>query len=214
MTESEPSELFETDRLLAFSDAVFGVAITLLVIDLRLPLLPEGSGDSAWLQALRDMGPKLGVFAFTFLVVGTGWLGHHRKFSYIEKVDGRLLWVNLVYLLALCLVPFASSALGDATSRFAFALYAAVMAIVDLLSACLSACALREPFLGGRLKLTPALRLDMILAPLFAGAIFAIATAAALLAYVRAAHWVLFLIIPCMAFFGSRTRKAAAHRSP
>ena len=214
MTESEPGELFETDRLLAFSDAVFGVAITLLVIDLRLPLLPAGSGDTAWLQALWDMGPKLGVFAFTFLVVGMGWLGHHRKFSYVEKVNGRLLWVNLIYLLALCLVPFASSALGDASSRFAFALYSAVMAIVDLLSACLSACVLRTPFLGGRLKLTPALRLDMILAPLFAGAIFAIAAAAALLAYVRAAHWLLILIVPAMAFFGSRARKASAQRTP
>lgn len=108
MSTPGSEELFAPDRLLAFSDGVFGVAITLLVIDVHLPAIPTDS-DSALLQALRDMGPKLFVFAFTFVVVGMSWLGHHRKFSCIEKVDGRILWINLLYLMALCLVPFAST---------------------------------------------------------------------------------------------------------
>jgi uncharacterized membrane protein len=69
------------------------------------------------------MEPKLFVFALTFIAVGMSWLGHHYKFSYIHKVDGRLLWINLLYLMALCLVPFASSALGEhGGNRFALVL--------------------------------------------------------------------------------------------
>lgn len=201
-------ELFRPDRLLALSDGVFGVAITLLVIDLQLPPLPADGGDAALLRALLAMGPKLLLFAFTFVVVGMTWLGHHRKFSYIHQIDGRLLWINLLYLMALCLVPFASSVLSEHGSRFAFVLYAAVMTLIEMLSAGLSAYGLREPFLTGP-DLQPSLRQDMILSPLLTGAIFALAAGMALGNLVTIAHWTLLMIVPVMAFFGSRTRKRA-----
>jgi uncharacterized membrane protein len=207
ITPASP-ELFRPDRLLAFSDGVFGVAITLLVIDLHLPPLPAGEDDTALLQALLALGPKLLVFAFTFLVVGMSWLGHHRKFSYIHQVDGRLLWINLLYLMALCLVPFASSVLGEHDSRFAFVLYAAVMTLIEMLSAGMSAYGLRAPFLAGP-ALRPGLWQDMVLSPLLAGAIFAIAAGMALGNLTRIAHWTLLTVMPVMAFFGSRTRKSA-----
>ena len=80
----------------------------------RFASAPIPPGDkSALLQALLGMEQNLFVFAFTFIIVGMSWLGHHRKFSYIDKVDGRLLWLNLLYLLALCLVPFVSSVLAE-----------------------------------------------------------------------------------------------------
>jgi uncharacterized membrane protein len=81
MTTPRLAEFFEPDRLLAFSDGVFGVAITLLVIDVRLPSISPDGDDAAFLHALWGMGQKLFVFAFTFIIVGMGWLGHHRKFS-------------------------------------------------------------------------------------------------------------------------------------
>lgn len=201
-------ELFRPDRLLALSDGVFGVAITLLVIDLQLPPIPTDGGDAALLRALLATGPKLLLFAFTFMVVGMSWLGHHRKFSYVDKVDGRLLWINLFYLMALCLVPFASSVLSEHGSRYAFVLYAAVMMLVEVLSAGLSVYGLREPFLTEP-DLRPNLRQDMILSPLLAGTIFAIAAGMALGNLVTVAHWTLLTIVPVMAFFGSRTRKPA-----
>lgn len=200
-------ELFSPDRLLAFSDGVFGVAITLLVIDVRLPPIPEDSGDPALLRALVGMSPRLVVFAFTFLVVGMHWLGHHRKFSYIHKVDGWLLWVNLIYLMALCLVPFVSSVLGEhSDDRFAFVLYAALMALADLLSAGVSTYALREPLLAK--ALSSELRQDLIMSPFLVSVIFMIAGGLALVGFTKGAHWTLLLIVPIMAFFGSRTNKA------
>jgi uncharacterized membrane protein len=212
MTTRESAELFKPDRLLAFSDGVFGVAITLLVIDLRLPPIPPGD-ESALLQALLGMEQNLFVFVFTFIIVGMSWLGHHRKFSYIDKVDGRLLWLNLLYLLALCLVPFVSSVLAEhGGSRLAFTLYAGVMALTDILSAGLSSYGLREPFLEGKLDPRPGLRRDMVLSPLFAGMLFIIAAVIASGGLLRLARWTLILIVPAMAFFGSRTRPRSSAR--
>lgn len=211
MTRSGPRELFEASRLLAFSDGVFAVAITLLVIDLRLPPVPAGNEDTALLQALLDMWPKLAVFVFTFLILGMSWLGHHRKFSHIDKVDGRLLWLNLLYLLALCLVPFASSVLGEhGRNRFAFTLYAGVMALTELLAAALSGYGLREPFLAGRSEPRPDLWRDMVLSPMLVGALFVIGAVLAMVGLARPARWTLIVIVPVMAFFGSRARERAA----
>jgi uncharacterized membrane protein len=206
MATSTHRELFGPERLLAFSDGVFAVAITLLVIDLRLP--PLDGRDEVTLDVLLTMGPKLLIFAFTFIIIGMSWLGHHRKFSYIRQVDGGLLWLNLFYLLALCLVPFASGSLSEHGNRFTFILYTAVMMLGSLLSAALSACGLREPFLAKR-SLPPGARQDMILSPLFTALVFLISAGAALGGLVTIAHWILLMIVPVLAFFGSRGRKAA-----
>lgn len=208
MTTSESRELFKPDRMLAFSDGVFGVAITLLVIDVQLPSLPKGHSDAALLQILLTMGPKLFVFAFTFTVVGISWLGHHRIFSYVEEVDGSLLWMNLLYLMALCLVPFASSVLSENGGRVAFVLYSVVMTLVELLAAGLSAYVLRAPFLAiSDLRLS--LKQDMIFSPFLNAAIFLLAAGMALGGLVKMAHWTLLLIVPVKAFFGSRSHKPA-----
>lgn len=77
MAISTHRELFEPERLLAFSDGVFAVAITLLVIDLRLP--QREGGDEVNPDVLLAMGPKLLIFAFTFIIIGMSWLGPGRS---------------------------------------------------------------------------------------------------------------------------------------
>ena len=206
MSTPDSRELFGPERLLTFSDAVFGVAITLLIIDLRLPPMPADAGDAALLQALLAMETKLFVFAFTFLIVGMSWLGHHRKFTYIRQVDGLLLWMNLLYLMALCLVPFVSSVLSEHGGGIGFMLYAVVMTLVEMLSAGLSAYGLRQPFLATS-DLGRNSRRDMILSPLVTGAIFVVAAGVAVGNQLKAAHWILLMIVPVMMFFGSRSRK-------
>jgi uncharacterized membrane protein len=207
MSTSAPVELFKPERLLAFSDGVFGVAITLLVIDLRLPPVSvTGEGDAALLQALQDMGPRLAIFAFTFIIVGMGWLGHHRKFSYIARVDVKLLWLNLLYLMALCLVPFASSVLSQHRSRIAFILYTAVMTLVTLLSAGVSAYGLRHPLLGGQ-QLRPRVRRNMVASPLLTGTTFVLAAGLALGNLMWPAHLILLAIAPIMTVFGAGSRR-------
>jgi uncharacterized membrane protein len=94
------------------------------------------------------MAPKLLIFAFTFIIVGMGWLGHHRTFSYVHQIDGGLLWLKLIYLLAVCLMPFASGVLSEHSGRIGFTVYAVVVALMLLLSAVLSAYSLRQPIPG------------------------------------------------------------------
>jgi len=206
MTVSAPRELFKPERLLAFSDGVFGVAITLLVINLRLPPIPTRGGDAALLQALSAMGPNLFVFAFTFIIVGISWLAHHRKFSYVDSIDSGLLWINLFYLMALCLLPFASSVLSEHGSLVGFVLYDTVMALVQMLSAILSIYCLRQPFLA-RLDLSPSLRQDMVLSPVLVGTIFVVSAGIALVHLVTIAYWTLLLIAPVRGFLGFRARR-------
>ena len=169
---SDRHEFFAPERLLAFSDGVFAVVITLLVLDLRLP--ETGHDDAAMLEALQSMAPKLFIFAFTFIIVGMGWLGHHRKFSYVRRIDGGLLWLNLLYLLTVCLVPFASSVLSEHSGRIGFTVYAVVMALMLLVAAVLSAYSMRQQFLV-ETGLPPGVREDLILPPLLNAVIFLIA---------------------------------------
>jgi uncharacterized membrane protein len=202
---SDRREFFAPERLLAFSDGVFAVVITLLVLDLRLP--ETGHGDAEMLDALRSMAPKLFIFAFTFIIVGMSWLGHHRKFSYVRQVDGGLLWLNLIYLLTVCLVPFASSVLSEHSGRVGFAVYAAVMALMLLVAAVLSAYSQRQPFLV-EAGLPPGVREDLILPPFLNAVIFLIAGGLALSGRTNAAPWALSLIVPVSAFFGARAKRA------
>lgn len=99
-------------RLVFFSDAVYAIAITLLVIDLRL--VGSGELDSpALAQALWSMWPQLLSYVLSFLVIGSLWGSHHRKFRYINRYDGRLVWLNLLLLMVIAFIPFPTSVLAE-----------------------------------------------------------------------------------------------------
>lgn len=208
MAAGTTREFFAPERLLAFSDGVFGVVITLLVIDLRLPPIEAGAGDPALINALLGMAPNLLIFVFTFLVIGTSWLGHHRKFSYVGRIDAGLLWLNLLYLLTLCLVPFVTGILTEHGSRIGFILYSVLMALVSLLSGTLSVYALRPPFLADP-GLPAGNRRDMTASPLLTGMVFLVAAGLAFEDWTRLSHWSLLVIVPIAILFGARRHGAA-----
>ena len=99
-----------TQRLEAFSDGVFAVAITLLALDVRLPQLPPGAGEKELYAAAMAMAPKFLTYVMTFILVGMFWVAHHRIFASIAHVDRPLLWFNLILLLWICLVPLSAAA--------------------------------------------------------------------------------------------------------
>ncbi len=100
------------DRLLAFSDAIFAFAITLLALDVRLPDLPAGATNEQLIDALSQLAPNVFAYAVTFAVVGLFWLAHWRRFQFITHVDEPLLLVNLVLLGFVALLPFPTAVLG------------------------------------------------------------------------------------------------------
>ncbi|HKH14647.1 MAG TPA: TMEM175 family protein [Solirubrobacterales bacterium] len=117
----------EFSRIVSFSDGVFAIAITLLVLGLTVP---EHSTDLT--QALLDNHNDLLAYAISFAVLGKYWLSHHRFFSILERFDGTLMGLNLLYLAFIALVPFTSGVLGDYDNNTAaIVLYAINMILVS-----------------------------------------------------------------------------------
>jgi uncharacterized membrane protein len=82
---------FPLEMLIFFSDAVFAIVMTLLVVEIRLP--PDIT-DQDLTQGILALVPQVAAFALSFAVIGTYWLAHHRYFRYIEQWDGRLILWN------------------------------------------------------------------------------------------------------------------------
>ncbi len=102
----------EFNRIVAFSDGVFAIAITLLVLGLTVP--PHKSDLR---RALLNNQDDFVAYAISFAVLGRYWLAHHRFFSALDRFDGRLMALNLLYLACIALVPFTSQVLGDYSSH-------------------------------------------------------------------------------------------------
>ena len=94
------------ERMIFFSDAVFAIVITLLVIDLHAPHLPIHSPDLAYWRALGDLAPEFMGFFISFFVIGFFWAGHHRTFSLAAHYSPRLIFPNLMLLAAVAAMPF------------------------------------------------------------------------------------------------------------
>jgi uncharacterized membrane protein len=99
----------DPSRVLTLSDGVFAIIITLLVLDVHVPELTQGQSLN---EALREVQPSFVAFVITFVVAGMYWVGHRDVFALIRRTDRGLVWLNILYLLAVCLLPFAASLLG------------------------------------------------------------------------------------------------------
>jgi len=100
----------EFSRIVAFSDGVFAIAITLLVLGLEIrPGLPADKVA----EELFDQWDNLLAFGISFAVIGRFWLVHHRFFGEVRAFDGRLMALNLFYLAWIVLIPFSSQVLGE-----------------------------------------------------------------------------------------------------
>jgi uncharacterized membrane protein len=92
-----------TTRLEAFSDAVFAIITTLLILEIRVPHLSEIT-PVAVLLALKPVIPKFISFTVTFFTIAIFWVNHHHFFNHISHIDWKLLWMNILFLFPLSLV--------------------------------------------------------------------------------------------------------------
>ena len=109
LKQREGNEI-EFSRIVAFSDGVFAIAITLLVLNLTID---KGLSGEQLTEALFDNWDNLVAYGISFAVIGRFWIVHHRFFSEVKAFDGRLLGLNLLYLACVVLIPFSSQVLGD-----------------------------------------------------------------------------------------------------
>jgi len=98
----------ETGRLEAFSDGVFAIAITLLVLELRVP-----SGHGSLWRSLTHEWPQFAAYLTSFLIIGIMWVNHHSMFREIVRTDRPLLFLNLFLLLWTALLPYPTELIAD-----------------------------------------------------------------------------------------------------
>jgi uncharacterized membrane protein len=103
-------DVHDPGRLEAFSDGVFSIAITLLVLEIGVPHIAKGA--SLW-SALGAQWPSYAAYVVSFLVIGIMWTNHHTLFSYIARVDRTLIFLNLLLLLVVALLPWPTNLVAD-----------------------------------------------------------------------------------------------------
>jgi uncharacterized membrane protein len=139
---SRDADGVEFSRVVAFSDGVFAIAITLLVLNLQIPA--DLRGESVG-HALNDQAGNLLAYALSFAVIGRLWLVHHRFFGEVTHFDSHLMSFNLLYLGFVVLIPFTSSVLGDHGDTTAGVIvYAVNLAITNFLGAAMFLYAARS----------------------------------------------------------------------
>lgn len=100
----------DPSRVLALSDGVFAIIMTLLVLDLNVP--PEEHGPRLAAALIEDSLPTLLAYTVGFLLAGVYWIGHRDLFSQVKRVTYGVLWMNILFLMAATLIPFAASLIG------------------------------------------------------------------------------------------------------
>jgi uncharacterized membrane protein len=167
----------QLERLTFFSDAVFAIAITLLVIEIHVPE-PEGRDDAAWLQALAHLMPHFMGFVLSFIVVGALWAAHHRVFGMLQRFDPAIVWRNLALLMSVAFMPFSSALMSThPAERIPEMFYSLNLFIAGVLQWRLFRTALRAPFLREDVPLADvlAMRRRSMALPLMATISFALA---------------------------------------
>lgn len=118
------------ERVVALTDGVFAIIITILVLELKVPELGPGV---KLVDALEQVRPTFVAFVISFSLVGMYWVWHRGVFANVRYVDLNLLWLNLLFLLPVSMVPFAASVLGEYTSDpAALHLYGFVLIVATL----------------------------------------------------------------------------------
>jgi uncharacterized membrane protein len=146
----------DTGRLEAFSDGVFAITITLLVLEIRPP-----EDYERLLHGLADLWPSYVAYAVTFLFIGQVWANHHVMFDHIRVADRVVLLLNTVLLMVVAFLPFATSVLAGAYrsgngQRTAVVFYAIAFAVTALTFNAVWQYARRHRLLGEALEATGA----------------------------------------------------------
>jgi len=122
----------EFSRVLAFSDGLFAIAMTLLVVGITVPELTDGGDEGELLEAYSDLASEVISFFISFVVIGRYWIAHHQFFRLLRAMDYALVWINLVYLAFIAFLPFPTGVMGSYFDNpISVATYAVAVALVS-----------------------------------------------------------------------------------
>ena len=113
------------ERLETFSDGVFAVALTLLILGLHVPYIANHSSLANYEKAMMPLVPNVVSFALAFIIISIHWVSHHYFFRQLKSAPIGLVWLNNIFLLLLCFMPFPTVLLGQhPTDQFPIILFA------------------------------------------------------------------------------------------
>jgi uncharacterized membrane protein len=138
------------DRVIAFSDGVFAIAITLLVLNFKLPDLSGPDLDDELFHAISDDWGLWFSFALSFAIIARFWVAHHRLSMLLRRIDHHFLVLNLVLLAFIVVLPYPTEILGEYGNPTAVAVYATAMTLTGLASGVLWSYALRAGLMDSR----------------------------------------------------------------
>ena len=117
MSHNEKQHELTTQRIEAFSDGVFAIAITLLVLEIRVPHVLEAGGAATeptnLAAALLDLWPSYFGYVFSFVMIGIYWANHHHIFSLYQRTDHYFVLLNVLFLMFISFVPFPTAVLAE-----------------------------------------------------------------------------------------------------
>ena len=101
------------ERLAALSDGIFAVAMTLLVLDLRLPAIEAVHSERDLWSALLKLGPQLIMYMMSFLTLGIFWVGQQTQLNHVVRSDRSLSWIHILFLFAVTITPYSTKLLAE-----------------------------------------------------------------------------------------------------
>src|SRR5882757_5784616 len=101
------------ERLAALSDGVFAVAMTLLVLDLRVPVTEAIRDERGLWHALMALAPRLFMYLMSFLTLGIFWVGQQTQLNHLARSERSLSWIHIAFLFAVTLTPFSTTLLAE-----------------------------------------------------------------------------------------------------
>lgn len=137
--------LSSPERLATLADGVFAIVLTLLVLEIAVP---ENLSEESLRNVLEELRPTAVAWVISFLITGMYWVAHRDLFLRVRAVNRDVVWLNLLFLLPVSLIPFASSVLGKySEDAIALRLYGSVMIVATIMRLVLYAYVIRRPVL-------------------------------------------------------------------
>ena len=112
-TQKKVGTFLTVHRIEALTDGVFAIVLTLLVLDISIPLITHSSLQVELPRRLIELWPKLYSYVLSFIVLGMFWSNHHFAFHHIKRSNNGLVWINIFFLMFVALIPFTTSLIGD-----------------------------------------------------------------------------------------------------
>lgn len=101
------------NRVEGLTDALFAIVMTLLVLSIQVPQIPDSQVDSELTEKVLELWPQLFSYVLTFAILGFHWVAHHNIYNYFRFATRTLIWLNFAYLMFIALLPFTTDLIGD-----------------------------------------------------------------------------------------------------